>query len=95
VGPHPPGRPAPPCAALRRHELVASLAVAGVHDHRWLGFRDGECASVPAASQTAPLVQELGADEFGRWWAAEAFVAAARVPAPSMSSGAPAPETVR
>jgi LmbE family N-acetylglucosaminyl deacetylase len=35
-------------AALRRHELVASLAVAGVHDHRWLGFSDGACAAVPA-----------------------------------------------
>lgn len=34
-------------AALRRHELVASLAVADVPDHRWLGFFDGECADVP------------------------------------------------
>jgi LmbE family N-acetylglucosaminyl deacetylase len=37
----PPGR----LAARREHELEASLAVLGVHEHRFLGFEDGRCAS--------------------------------------------------
>lgn len=52
-------------AALRRHELVASLAVAGVVEHHWLGFRDGTCAEVtggagPAA--VAKLIEEVAPD---------------------------------
>ncbi len=30
------------------------------------------------ASQTTALVQDVGVDEFGRWWSTESFVAAAR-----------------
>lgn len=197
-----PGRWSPArLAALRQHELVASLAVAGVYEHQWLGFLDGECAAIPSgvgeavvgrvidevrpdtivtfgpegmtghpdhqavsawttaawqaraatgrllhatltpgfhatwgslnerlgiwmsghgpstppqdlallvecsgaqrdrklvalrahASQTAQLVEEVGAEEFGRWWATEAFVAAVPVAAtlPSMAQVAP------
>jgi LmbE family N-acetylglucosaminyl deacetylase len=40
-------------AALRRHELIASLAVAGVTEHRWLGFPDGGCADQAEAGTAA------------------------------------------
>jgi len=33
-------------AAVRRDELCASLKLAGVDDHHWLGFADGSCATV-------------------------------------------------
>jgi LmbE family N-acetylglucosaminyl deacetylase len=33
-------------ASLRRRELHRALAVVGVRDHRWLGYRDGTCAAV-------------------------------------------------
>jgi LmbE family N-acetylglucosaminyl deacetylase len=35
-----------PVADRRRLEVMESLAVVGVTDHRWLGFRDGQCAGV-------------------------------------------------
>jgi LmbE family N-acetylglucosaminyl deacetylase len=31
-------------ARRRRREMAASLAAVGVHEHRWLGYSDGECA---------------------------------------------------
>jgi LmbE family N-acetylglucosaminyl deacetylase len=40
---------------VRRHELVASLAVAGIHDHHWLGFRDGACAGVSLGAGAAAV----------------------------------------
>lgn len=52
-------------AALRKHELAASLAVAGVHEHHWLGYRDGECAAVPAAvgeAAVAGLIEQVRPD---------------------------------
>jgi LmbE family N-acetylglucosaminyl deacetylase len=36
-------------AARRRHELRASLAALGVHEHQFLGFPDGGCHRVPRA----------------------------------------------
>jgi LmbE family N-acetylglucosaminyl deacetylase len=35
-----------PVADQRRLEVMESLAAVGVTDHRWLGFRDGQCAGV-------------------------------------------------
>jgi LmbE family N-acetylglucosaminyl deacetylase len=34
-------------ARLRRREMAASLAAAGVHEHHWLGYADGGCQDVP------------------------------------------------
>ena len=48
----PPDRLAPHRAA----ELAASLALLGVVDHAYLGYRDGECAQVPLAEVVPPLV---------------------------------------
>jgi LmbE family N-acetylglucosaminyl deacetylase len=48
--------------ARRRHELAASLAALGVHEHRWLGWRDGECAAVPhavGAGQVAEVIDDV------------------------------------
>jgi LmbE family N-acetylglucosaminyl deacetylase len=36
-----------PIADQRRLEVLESLAAVDVTDHRWLGFRDGQCADVP------------------------------------------------
>jgi LmbE family N-acetylglucosaminyl deacetylase len=41
--------------ALRRHELAASLAVVGVHEHHWLGFADGGCAEITVATGQAAV----------------------------------------
>jgi LmbE family N-acetylglucosaminyl deacetylase len=46
-------------AAHREQELRESLAVVGVHEHRWLPHRDGELASLPLASGAAGLVEIL------------------------------------
>ena len=40
-----------PVADWRRREAVESLAAVGVTDHRWLGFRDGQCADVEFRGQ--------------------------------------------
>lgn len=48
----PPERLAP----LRERELMDSLAQVGVHEHRWLPYRDGELADVPLARGVADLV---------------------------------------
>ena len=43
-------------AARRERELAASLAAVDVHEHRWLGHRDGELSLVPRA----PAVAQIG-----------------------------------
>ncbi|HEX2075132.1 MAG TPA: PIG-L family deacetylase [Geodermatophilus sp.] len=42
-------------AAERTRELARCLEILGVSEHRWLGYRDGECAVVPAADAVARL----------------------------------------
>jgi LmbE family N-acetylglucosaminyl deacetylase len=52
-------------AAIRERELAASLAEIGVHEHRWLGYRDGGLGSVPldeGAGAVAPLLDVLRPD---------------------------------
>jgi LmbE family N-acetylglucosaminyl deacetylase len=51
--------------ARRRHEQAASLAALGVHEHRWLGWRDGGCALVPHAvgvGQVADVIDDVRPD---------------------------------
>jgi LmbE family N-acetylglucosaminyl deacetylase len=51
--------------ARRRHEMAASLAALGVHEHRWLGWRDGGCALVPhavGARQVADAIDDVRPD---------------------------------
>lgn len=61
-----PGRwPPSRLADLREQELKASLAEVGVHEHHWLGFRDGELGNVPVSAgvdHLVPLVEELRPD---------------------------------
>jgi LmbE family N-acetylglucosaminyl deacetylase len=45
-----PPLPPPELAAVRRAELAESLAAVDVNEHSFLGYRDGECASVPPAT---------------------------------------------
>jgi len=51
-------------ATTRSHELAASLAAVGVTEHRWLGFRDGECQDRMADGTTAVmrLMDEVAPD---------------------------------
>jgi LmbE family N-acetylglucosaminyl deacetylase len=52
-------------AAVRRHELAASLAVVGVSEHRWLGYADGGCAGIGAghgADAVARIIDEVQPD---------------------------------
>ena len=52
-------------AAVRRHELAASLAAVGVSEHRSLGFADGGCAGVDAghaADAIARIIDEVRPD---------------------------------
>jgi len=52
-------------AALRRHELIASLAVGDVREHSWLGFRDGLCAETLAETGEAAIedvIREVAPD---------------------------------
>jgi LmbE family N-acetylglucosaminyl deacetylase len=52
-------------AVVRAEELVLSLAAVGVDEHRFLGYSDGGCASVPAAagrSAVAALIDEVAPD---------------------------------
>lgn len=51
----PPERLAP----HRERELRESLAIIGVHEHRWLPHRDGELASIPLATGAAGMVAIL------------------------------------
>ena len=45
-------------AELRVRELDAALGILGVDEHRWLDYKDGECASVPA-DEGAAVVEQL------------------------------------
>jgi LmbE family N-acetylglucosaminyl deacetylase len=47
-------------AAERTRELARSLEILGVTEHHWLGYRDGECAAVPAADAVARLCDVIG-----------------------------------
>ena len=51
----PPERLAP----HREQELSESLAIVGVHEHRWLPHRDGALAGIPLATGAAGLVSIL------------------------------------
>jgi LmbE family N-acetylglucosaminyl deacetylase len=44
-------------AAMREHELAASLAALGVHEHHWLGHADGACASTPAEGAVRQIIE--------------------------------------
>ena len=46
-------------AAHREGELAQSLAIVGVHEHRWLPHRDGELARIPVAEGAAALLPVL------------------------------------
>jgi len=46
-------------AQHRERELRESLDIVGVHEHRWLPYRDGELADVPLATGAAALVEVL------------------------------------
>jgi LmbE family N-acetylglucosaminyl deacetylase len=51
--------------AVRESELASCLALLGVTEHRWLGYRDGECAQVPDEEATvtlAAMISELRPD---------------------------------
>jgi LmbE family N-acetylglucosaminyl deacetylase len=52
-------------ADVRRDELVRSLAAVGVSEHRWLGFRDGQCPDVDPAlggATVRALLEEIAPD---------------------------------
>ena len=52
-------------AAERTGELARCLAVLGVREHRWLGYRDGGCAAVPvseAAEQLCAVIDDVRPD---------------------------------
>ncbi len=44
-------------AAERTRELADCLAVLGVHEHHWLGYRDGGCAAAAAPTAVAQLTE--------------------------------------
>jgi LmbE family N-acetylglucosaminyl deacetylase len=46
-------------AAERARELARCLAVLGVSEHRWLGYRDGECPDAPASEAVAELCEVI------------------------------------
>ncbi len=54
--------PPPRLAARRRRELLSSLAVAGVVEHRFLGYPDGGCSGYEAAPQIAEIIAEVRPD---------------------------------
>src|SRR5438128_2495894 len=50
---------------VRDAELMASLAVLGVTEHRWFDYYDGGCASIDPAEGTArvqAVMEEVGPD---------------------------------
>ncbi|TDD18995.1 PIG-L family deacetylase [Kribbella turkmenica] len=50
-------------AAIREDEMQTSLAVAGVQEHHWLGYRDGECGSAEGGvAAVARLIDEVRPD---------------------------------
>ncbi len=57
----PPGR----LAAERTRELAACLEILGVTEHRWLGYRDGECASIQPEepiTRLSEVIEQVGPD---------------------------------
>jgi LmbE family N-acetylglucosaminyl deacetylase len=46
-------------AAERTGELARCLAILGVSEHHWLGYRDGACASVPVADAVGRLTDVI------------------------------------
>lgn len=46
-------------AAERAAELARCLEILGVTEHRWLGYRDGECAAVDASEAIGRLCEVL------------------------------------
>ena len=52
-------------AALREKELRQSLEIVGVHEHRWLPYRDGDLAAIPlevGAEALIPILQDVRPD---------------------------------
>jgi LmbE family N-acetylglucosaminyl deacetylase len=52
-------------AAERTAELACCLALLGVSEHRWLGYRDGECAAVETAvavDRLSEVIDDVGPD---------------------------------
>jgi len=50
-------------AAVREDEMRASLTMVGVHEHCWLGYRDGECADADGGvASVAQLIAEIEPD---------------------------------
>jgi LmbE family N-acetylglucosaminyl deacetylase len=52
-------------AAERAVELARCLEILGVTEHHWLGYRDGECATIPPAEPIARLtevIEQIGPD---------------------------------
>ena len=47
-------------ATARTGELARCLEILGVTEHHWLGYRDGECATVHAADAVAQLCGVIG-----------------------------------
>ncbi len=50
---------------VREAELVESLRILGINDHRWLDYYDGTCASVPseeAVAKVEAIVREVDPD---------------------------------
>jgi LmbE family N-acetylglucosaminyl deacetylase len=47
--------PAAKMGKIREAELMASLAVLGVTEHRWLDYHDGNCADVPKEEGTGRI----------------------------------------
>jgi LmbE family N-acetylglucosaminyl deacetylase len=63
----PPGDTRPPNdrIALREREIAESLAILGVAEHHWLGYREGGCAGVDdreAAAAVAALIDRVRPD---------------------------------
>jgi LmbE family N-acetylglucosaminyl deacetylase len=48
-------------ARHREQEMAASLAAVGVHEHHWLGYRDGECDDVADAVAVGAIGQVIDA----------------------------------
>jgi LmbE family N-acetylglucosaminyl deacetylase len=49
--------------AIRERELARALEIIGVTEHRWLDYRDGDCASVPTndgVAKVAAIIEETG-----------------------------------
>ena len=57
--PDPEAWPPQRLAAERTAELARCLELLGVSEHHWLGYRDGECAAVPAAEAVGRLCEVI------------------------------------